>query len=115
MSLNKKEQQLARKKTYREAPNSDTAHKTMLRAQRKRFEDIRAAPDAPVDRDLDAALGHRRAGPQSVQSGGRVVELAAAVVGDDDAVDGVLDGELDVGGMQDWGIDWAVRLLVGER
>ena len=40
-------------------------------------------------------------GAERVQGGGAVVELAAAVVGDDDAVDGVLDRELDVGRVKD--------------
>ena len=86
----------------------------MLRPQRERLEDVAPAPDAAVDRELDATLGHRRADPQRVEGGGGVVELAAAVVGDDDAVDGVRDGELDVGGVQDWGMGWAVRLSVDE-
>ena len=73
----------------------------MLRAQRDGLEDVRAPPDAAVDPDLDAAPGDGRAGPERVQGGGGVVELAAAVVGDDDAVDGVLDRELDVGRVKD--------------
>ena len=74
----------------------------MLRAQRDGLEDVRAPSDAAVDRDLDAAPGDGGAGAEGVEGGGRVVELAPAVVGDDDAVDGVLDRELDVGGVQDW-------------
>ena len=73
----------------------------MLRAQRDGFENVRTPPDAAVDRDLDAALGDGRAGAERVEGGGGVVELAAAVVGDDDAVDRVLDRELDVGRVQD--------------
>lgn len=75
----------------------------MLRAQRDRFEGIRAAPDAATDSDLDTTLRCGRARAQGVEGGGCVVELAAAVVGDDDAVDGVRDGELDVCWTQDCG------------
>ena len=68
----------------------------MLCAQRDRFKDIRAASDAAVNGNLDTAPRYGRARAQGVEGGGCVVELAAAVVGDDDAVDGVCDGELDV-------------------
>ena len=76
----------------------------MLRAQRDCLEDVRPPPDAAVNRDLDAApFGDGGAEPERVECGGGVVELAAAVVGDDDAVDTVRDCELDVGGVEDWG------------
>ena len=87
----------------------------MLCAQRDRFKDIRAAPDAAVDSDLDAALRYGRTRAQGVEGGGCVVELAAAVVGDDDAVDGVRDGELDVCWVQDCRPWMGVRERVFEK
>ena len=66
----------------------------MLRPQRDSLENVRPPPYAAVDRNLETAL----------LGDGRVVELAAAVVGDYDAVDRVRDGELDVGWVQDWNV-----------
>ena len=74
----------------------------MLRAQRDSFEDIRAPPDPAIDRDLNPSSRDGCADAQGVEGGGGVIELAAAVVGDDDTVDGVFDGELDVCGVQNY-------------
>lgn len=70
-------------------------------AEAEGFEDVRRATDAAVDVDLDFVLpaalaqgGHDLGEDFDARAGG--VELAAAVVGEDDAGDAVLDGEEDV-------------------
>ena len=62
-------------------------------AQRDRRDDVRAAQDAAVDVDLGAVADRRDDRRQLLERGRRPVELAAAVVGDDDRVGaGVDDG-----------------------
>ena len=83
----------ARLPVAREPPERRAAGENGPGSEGERLDDVGAAADAAVDVDLDPAgdglddLG---------QQGGRRrdgVELAAAVVGDDDRVGAVLDGE----------------------
>mmetsp|Transcript_633 Transcript_633/g.1511 ORF Transcript_633/g.1511 Transcript_633/m.1511 type:complete len:397 (+) Transcript_633:372-1562(+) len=76
-------------------------------AERDRLEDVGAPPDAPVEQHLDAVLEplpaeSRRHLLEDLDRAPRVVELAAPVVGDDDARDaGVPRGEQRVLGRLD--------------
>lgn len=65
------------------------------------LDDIGSPADAAVDVDLDAVLPasfaeHRHDLGEDFDAGAREVELAAAVVGEDDAVDAGFDGADDV-------------------
>ena len=62
-------------------------------AQRQRDRDVDAAADAAVDQDRGPAVDRVDHLRQGVAAGQGAVELAAAVVGDDDPGDAVLDRE----------------------
>ena len=72
-----------------------------LGAQAERLDDVGAAADAAVDEDVDlgveAALAQDGHGlGEDLDAGARKVELAAAVVGEDDAADAGVGGAQDV-------------------
>ena len=84
-----------------EAEDRRAAGEHRARPERERLGDVGAAPDAAVEVDLGAAcdrVDHLR---QRVERGGSAVELAAAVVRDDDRRRAVLDRELGVLGGDD--------------
>lgn len=66
------------------------------RAERERLEDVGPAPDARIEVDRDPAGGGGDDLGQGVERGRDRVELAAAVVRDDDAVDAVREGQVRV-------------------
>src|SRR5690606_1110603 len=65
----------------------------------QRLEDIRAAPDAAVQHDLHAAA-HGRYTRQYAQGRGRAVQLAATVIGHDDAIGAMVRRQTRVFGRQ---------------
>ena len=70
-------------------------------AEGKRFDDVCAAADAAVEDDFGPAADGVDDGGQGVDRGGCLVELAAAVVGDDDGADAHVDGADGVVGVED--------------
>ena len=77
----------ARLSAERQAPDVGAAEADGVGAEGERLEHVGAAADAAVEEDRQLVadrLGDRR---QGVERGDRAVDLAAAVVGDDDAVD----------------------------
>ncbi len=98
MSSTRRDARLARN---RQAPKVRPPDQAGRGAERHRLDHVAAAPDAAVDQHRHAAfdrLGHAR---QSPDRGHRPVQLAAAVVGDDHAVDAVIDRGARVVRMQD--------------
>src|SRR5439155_21721414 len=69
--------------------------------ERNRLDDVAAPADAAVQENfgLVPAVVHDLG--QHLDGGRRIVKLAAAVVGDDEAVDAVIEGDLDVSGRCD--------------
>src|SRR5262249_8420235 len=66
-------------------------------AERKRLEGVRAPADAAVEKDGDGRPDRFENGRQRVERRDLTVDLAAAVVRDDDPVDAELDGAAGVG------------------
>lgn len=77
----------------RQAPEDGPADPAKVRPQGQGLEDVGAVPDAPVDVDGDLAVDGGDHLGQGVESGQGAVELAASVVGHDDPVDAVVDGQ----------------------
>lgn len=87
-----------KKGTYSKTPDRNPSHEAKTSTESERLEDIRAAADSTIDCQGNTAAGDLRAQSQRVQGCWDTIELAPAVVGDDDAVDAVVDCEFDVGG-----------------
>ena len=85
----------------REAPKMRPPDQAGRGAERHRLDHVAAAPDAAVDQHRDAAFDRLGHGRQSADRGDRAVQLAAAVVGDDHAVDAVIDRGARLVRMQD--------------
>lgn len=85
----------------RQPPQHGAADPHELRTQRQRLEDVGPVPDPAVHVHGDPPLGRGHDLGQGVEGGQGAVELPAAVVGDDDAVDAVLEGEVRVFGRGD--------------
>ncbi len=84
-----------------EAPEGGPADQHRVGAEGERDGDVDAAADAAVDQDRGPAVDRVDDLRQRVGGGQAAVELAAAVVGDDDAGGAVLDRQLGVlGGEQ---------------
>ena len=99
----------------REAPERRPADEHRVGAERQGDRDVGAAADAAVDQHRGAAGDRVDDLRQGVGGGRRAVELAAAVVGDDDAGGAVLDRERRVLGGQDALDQDRQRALGGER
>ena len=76
-----------------QAPEERAADEDGAGAEGQRDEDVGAAADAAVHEDLDPVADRLDDLGQHVERGRDAVELAAAVVGDDDAGGAVLGGE----------------------
>src|SRR5207249_10013250 len=85
----------------REAPEDRTPDEHGARAERERLQDVRPAPDAAIDQDLDPTRDLVEHLGQGVEAGLRPVELAPAMVRDDDGGDTVLDRKMRVLGGHD--------------
>ena len=84
-----------------EAPEGGPPDQHGVGAERERDRDVDAAADAAVDEDRGPAVDRLDDLRQRVGGGEGAVELAAAVVGDDDPGGAVLDRQLGVlGGQQ---------------
>ena len=84
----------------RETPQMRPADSAGRGAERQRLDHVGAAPHAAVEQHRDApgdGVDHRR---QRADRGEGAVQLAAAVVGDDHAVDAVPDGRAGVLGVE---------------
>ena len=84
----------------RESPQLRARNQHGPRAPRDRLDDIRAAADSAVDQDRDSVLDGGDDRRQSLQCARRTVELPAAVIGDDQAVDARRDRAPRIVGMQ---------------
>ena len=82
--------------TYGQTPNRGSTGKTEIGSQSQRLENVSATANSSIDGNADAALGDGGNFTENIESRGDGVELSAAVVGDDDAVESVLDGELGI-------------------
>jgi hypothetical protein len=85
----------------RQAIEKGPSGKACLGAERERAHHVEAAANSAVDHDGRARTDRRDDRGQHIDRGGRAVEMAAAMIGHDDAVGAQRDGALGVGGMQD--------------
>lgn len=79
--------------TNRKSPYSYASNEAMLSSQCKSLEDVRASTDASVHCDRYSTSGNTRAFSEAVQSGRNAIELSTSMVGYQDSVHPVLDGE----------------------
>jgi len=77
------------------------AEQDRVRSERQRLEDVGAAPDAAVEENGDPAVDRLRHAGQRVERADRSVDLAPAVVRDDDPVHARVDRSPRVVGMHD--------------
>jgi hypothetical protein len=77
----------------RQSPDDRAADQHCPRAERERDRNVGTAPDTAVHQDLDAVADRVRHLGKGIERGDRAVELAAAVVRDDDGFATVLRGE----------------------
>ena len=63
----------------------------MRSAKRKGFEDVRSSPNPAVNGDGDLPSCGRGADAQRVQGGWHAIQLPAAVIGYEDAVEAMVD------------------------
>ena len=70
-----------------ESPGVETAEQNRARAERERFEDVRAAANAAVEEHGNAAVDLADDGGQRVKAGDRAIDLAATVIRNDQAID----------------------------
>lgn len=64
----------------------------MTRTQSQGLENVRTPTDTPVNGKGDSTSGNGSAVSQSVKCGRDAIELATAMVGDDDTIDAVFNG-----------------------
>ena len=76
--------------------NRRPADEHRLGAQCNRFDHIGAAPDATVEINFELALGRRNGFGEHFDRRQSVIEMPAAVIGNDHAVGADFDAELDV-------------------
>src|SRR6202167_167521 len=74
-----------------DAPKLRAADQNRARAERQRLDDVDAPPEAAVDEHRRAAADRFDDAGQRANRGDRAVELAPAMVGDDDAIGAVFD------------------------
>ena len=86
----------ARRPTDREAVDPGPADQHRMCSQREGDQDVRAAPNSAVKQHRYPPLDCGDDARQRIQRADRPVELASAVVADDDTVGSVFDGELRV-------------------
>lgn len=78
--------------THSKTPDWNSPHKAMTRTQSQGLENVRTPTDTPVNGKGDSTSCNGSAVSKSIKCGRDAVELATAMVGDDDAVDAVFDG-----------------------
>ena len=86
----------ARSSRYREAVDVGAPDKNSGGTEREGGERVGARANAAVEQHGDAALHALRHRHEGIERGRRTVDLPPSVVGDDDAVNAVSDGELRV-------------------
>lgn len=79
--------------TYRKSPQRDSPSKAKVSTQRQSLEYIRSPSNPAIDGQLDLVLSDRRTFPQYVQTRGDSIELSTSMIGNDNPVHAVLDGE----------------------
>ena len=77
--------------THRKAPYSRPSDPTAIRTKRQRLEDVRPAPEPPVNMHRDPPIRRLHTLWQGVQGGHHAVKLPAAMVAHDDPVASVFD------------------------
>lgn len=85
----------------RQSPEHGPSNPAEVRAESEGLEDVGAVADTAVDMNGDFAVDGGHDFRKGVKRGQGAVELAAAVVRDDDAVDAVVDGQYGVFGCRD--------------
>lgn len=68
----------------------------MIRAEGNSLEYVRAFTHPSIHCDLDLPLGNRRADTKRVQRGGDAIELSSAVVGNNNAIQIVVNCRLNI-------------------
>lgn len=68
----------------------------MIRAEGNSLEYVGALAHSSIHCDLDFPLGNRRANTKRVQRGGNAIELSSAVVGNNNAIQIVVNRHLNV-------------------
>lgn len=68
----------------------------MIRAEGNSLEYVRALAHSSVHCDLDLSFGNRRTNTKRVQRGGDAIELSSAVVGNNNAIQIVVNRHLNI-------------------
>lgn len=83
--------------TQHQPENIRPSKQTHPRAQRQRLRNVRSGPDAGVEEDVELVAHGVDDTGEDAEGADAAVDLAAAVVADDDAVDAVGDAGLGIG------------------
>ena len=75
-------------------PQMRPCHQAGGGAKRQRFENIGAAPDPAIDQNRNAAVDRFDDARKRADARGRAVELPAAMIGNDDAVNAMIERAL---------------------
>jgi hypothetical protein len=83
-------------RTYSKTPNSDSADKDKVCTECNGLENIRATSKSSIDSNARLALGYRCNLTKDVDCCRSSIQLSTSVVGDDDTINTLLNGNLGV-------------------
>lgn len=87
--------------SYRETPYRYPANENMIRTKSDCLEYVRSLAHTPVHCDLYLPLGKKRADTERVKRCGNAIELPSAVIGNDNAIQAVINCHLNIIGRVD--------------
>lgn len=88
--------------SYRKTPDGYSANEHMVRTEGDCLEYVRALTHPSIHCNLDFPLGQRCADTKSVKRGGNTIELSPAVVGNNNAIQVVVNSHLNILGSVYW-------------
>lgn len=88
--------------SYRKTPDGYSANEHMVRTEGDCLEYVRALTHPSIHCNLNLPLGQRRADTKSVKRGGNAIELSPAVVGNNNAIQVVVNSHLNILGRVYW-------------